>query len=118
MINNSYLRFILIGSITFLVIGCSGSSWQHAYKSENTFYAEKNSCKAEANRVYPPLMSTPSNYGSNNTNTTCTSTSYNTVNCSTSADPWSGFYAATSRSSDKNKSAKGYYYDDCIPVSI
>jgi len=59
-------------------------------------------------------MSTPSNYGSNNTNTTCTSTSYNTVNCSTSADPWSGFYAATSRSSDKNKSAKGYYYDDCM----
>ena len=59
MINNSYLRLILISSLTFLVSGCGGT-WQHAYKGEATFYAESNSCQAQANRSYSPLQSVSS----------------------------------------------------------
>ena len=59
MIKDSYLRFILIGTLTFLVSGCGGT-WQHAYKGEATFYAESNSCQAQANRAYPPQQSVSS----------------------------------------------------------
>ena len=59
MIKDSYLRFILIGTLTFLVSGCGGT-WQHAYKGEATFYAESNSCQAQANRAYPQPQSVSS----------------------------------------------------------
>ena len=109
MTKDSYLRIILIGTLTFLVSGCGGT-WQHSYKKESTFYTEKNSCIAEANRVFPPLMSTPSSYGNNSTRTTCTSSGSNTVDCTTS-DRFSGY---PSYSYDTNESARSNYADDCL----
>ena len=59
MIKDSYLRIILICTLTFLVSGCGGT-WQHAYKGEATFNAESNSCQAQANRAYPQPQSVSS----------------------------------------------------------
>ena len=108
MINNSYLRLILISSLTFLVSGCGGS-WQHAYKNESTFYAENNSCIAQANRVYPPLMSVPSSYGNNNTETTCRQQGIELV-CTTSDSP--SYYVDSSY--DTNQYSRSSYAENCM----
>ena len=108
MIINSYFRFILIGSITFLVSGCGGT-WQHSYKDESTFYTEKNSCIAEANRVFPPLMSVPSSYGNNNTETTCRQEGDEVV-CTSTDSP--SYYAESSY--DTNQYDRDNYWEDCL----
>ena len=104
----SHLRLIIIFSLTFLVSSCGGT-WQHNYKTESTFYSEKNSCSAEANRVYPPLMSVPSSYGSNNTETTCKQQGYDVV-CTTTDSP--SYYVDSGY--DKNQYNRENYWESCM----
>ena len=108
ILHNLYLRLILIGSITLLVSSCGGT-YQHSYKGDSDFYADINSCQAEANKVFPPLMSVPSSYGNNTTQTTC-SPSGNDYVCTTSDTP--SYVLANSY--DTNKRNRQNYGGNCL----
>ena len=108
ILHNSFVRFILIGSITFLISSCGGT-YKHAYKGESEFYADINSCQAEANQVFPPLMSVPSSYGNNTSETTC-SPSGNDYVCTTSDTP----RYVVNNSYDTDKSNKQKYGGKCL----
>ena len=105
---NSYLRLIIITSLIILISGCGGT-YQHSYKPDNQFYADVNSCQAEANKVFPPLMSVPSSYGNNTTETTC-SPSGNDFVCTTSDTP----RYVVDNSYDTNKSNRQNYGSNCM----
>jgi len=108
IINNSSFRLICFWSLILFLSSCN-SSWQHSTKNEDTYYSEKNACLAEANKVYPPLISTPSNYG-NNSDTTCTSNEDGTLNCETRDKP--SYYDESSY--DINTNQRGSYAKDCL----
>ena len=99
-------RIITLPIIIFIGLtlsGC-GNVWVHNFKGEPEFHGDKNSCLAEASRVYPKAISPPT-YLSTRTN--CSGDS-DRMNC-TSTPSYS-----YSDNIDTNRFARSRYYDSCM----